>query len=107
MGVIIKEALANGRLTDRNVDQTFTDQRQVLESEAKRLETTIDALSLAAVLAQPWVDVVLSGAATIEQLNSNAAAFNVKWDDQVQHRLAGIAETSEAYWAKRATLAWN
>jgi len=37
-------------------------------------------LGLAAVLAQPWVDVVLSGAAPIEQLQSNLAALGVVWD---------------------------
>ena len=35
--------------------------------------TTPDALALAAVLAQPWVDVVLSGAATVDTLRSNLA----------------------------------
>ena len=36
-------------------------------------ETTPDALALAAALAQPWSDVVLSGATTREQLRSNLA----------------------------------
>ena len=44
MGVIVKEALANGRLTSRNLDPEFTRQREVLEAEAKRLETTVDAI---------------------------------------------------------------
>ena len=107
MGVIIKEALANGRLTSRNKDPEFASQRQLLASEASRLETTVDGLALAAVLAQPWVDVVLSGAATVEQLNSNVGALKVTWDQEAQERLARIAETSEDYWATRAKLAWN
>ncbi len=107
MGVIVKEALANGRLTSRNVDPEFTRQREVLEEEATRLETTVDALALAAVLAEPWVDVVLSGAATIDQLKSNATAFDVKWDQQAETRLAELAETSEVYWTTRSKLAWN
>jgi aryl-alcohol dehydrogenase-like predicted oxidoreductase len=107
MGVIIKEALANGRLTSRNADADFRRHREILAAEASRLETTIDALALAAVLAQPWADVVLSGAATVDQLKSNAGAFNVKWDEQAQTRLAELTETSEAYWSTRSKLAWN
>jgi aryl-alcohol dehydrogenase-like predicted oxidoreductase len=51
--------------------------------------------------------VVLSGAATVDQLKSNAGAFNVKWDEQAQTRLAELTETSEAYWSTRSKLAWN
>ena len=40
----------------------------MLDEEAERLQTTLDALALATVLAQPWADVVLSGAATTEHL---------------------------------------
>ncbi len=71
MGVIVKEALANGRLTSRNAGPAFAAQRRILQEESTRLETTLDALALAAVLAQPWADVVLSGAATVDQLRSN------------------------------------
>ena len=68
LGIIVKEALANGRLTERNVDPAFSAKRTVLASVARQLQTTIDALALSAVLAQPWADVVLSGAATVAQL---------------------------------------
>ncbi|HEV2130279.1 MAG TPA: aldo/keto reductase, partial [Longimicrobiaceae bacterium] len=37
MGVIVKEALANGRLTARNHDPSFASRRAVLEREAERL----------------------------------------------------------------------
>src|SRR5690606_2817219 len=58
VGVIIKEALANGRLTSRNDDPAFAEKRQVLERAAGESDTTIDAIALAAVLARPWVDIV-------------------------------------------------
>jgi aryl-alcohol dehydrogenase-like predicted oxidoreductase len=107
MGVIIKEALANGRLTQRNTDSAFSVQRTLLHQEAKRLNTTLDALSLAAALAQPWADTVLSGAATVEHLRSNLNAFNVAWDDEAETQLAALAESPELYWGTRARLAWN
>jgi aryl-alcohol dehydrogenase-like predicted oxidoreductase len=107
MGVIVKEALANGRLTDRNAEPAFAAARALLEREAARLGATLDALALAAVLAQPWADVALSGAATVEQLASNAQAPAVAWDAEAEARLSALAEPPEQYWATRAALAWN
>lgn len=107
MGVIIKEALANGRLTMRNPDPAFAAQRRLLEEVATERSTTVDALALAAVLAQPWADVVLSGAATVEHLRSNLAAGDVQWETGVTERLASLAEPPRAYWAQRAQLVWN
>jgi aryl-alcohol dehydrogenase-like predicted oxidoreductase len=107
VGVIIKEALANGRLTGRNQDPAFAARRQVLEEAAGRLGTTLDAVALAAVLARPWVDVVLSGAATVDQLRSNLAALTVPWDPALAQRLQELAEPAEEYWNTRAHLPWN
>jgi aryl-alcohol dehydrogenase-like predicted oxidoreductase len=107
LGVVVKEALANGRLTSRNVDPRFAAQRRIISAEAARLETTPDALALAAALAQPWADVVLSGAATVEQLRSNARALAVSWDEQAAERLGAVAETPNDYWRERSRLDWN
>jgi aryl-alcohol dehydrogenase-like predicted oxidoreductase len=107
LGVIVKEALANGRLTSRNVDPRFVAQRQIISAEAARLETTPDALALAAALAQPWADVVLSGAATVEQLRSNVGALAVSWDEQAAEQLRAVAETPNDYWRERSRLYWN
>jgi aryl-alcohol dehydrogenase-like predicted oxidoreductase len=96
MGVIVKEALANGRLTERG------DLPAVVE-EAQRRATSADALAVAAVLAQSWADVVLSGAATVEQLESNLGALELSYDGA----LDDVAEDRDAYWARRAQLPWN
>lgn len=107
LGVIVKEALANGRLTDRNDEPSFADRRALIESEASRLGTTLDALALAAALAQPWADIVLSGASTVEQLRSNLGALAVRWDDRAASALESLAEPVEDYWSTRSRLAWN
>lgn len=107
MGVIVKEALANGRLTGRNDDPAFGAQRAVLERESTRLGVSIDALALGAAMAQPWADVALSGAATVDQLRSNLRATEVAWDVEAEHNLAAIAETPERYWSARRRMAWN
>jgi aryl-alcohol dehydrogenase-like predicted oxidoreductase len=99
-GVIVKEALANGRLTDRNA----AGQMAPLTQQAEALGTTTDALALAAALSQPWSDVVLSGAVTVDQLHTNLAAA------ELIPRVAAwpaMAEAPETYWARRRALAWN
>jgi len=98
--VMVKEALANGRLTARGADPALT-------RAARERGTTEDALALLAALAQPWADLVLSGAATVAQLRSNLAARELIWDDEAEGRLAGLIEDSEPYWATRAELPWN
>jgi aryl-alcohol dehydrogenase-like predicted oxidoreductase len=100
LGVIVKEALANGRLTSRgDVDG--------LLRAAERLGATPDALALAAVLAQPWVDVALSGAASVDQLESNLAGARLDWSPALDDELAGLAEPSERYWSARSSLSWS
>ena len=89
MRVMIKEALANGRLTARG-DTGFD-----------------DAQALAGVLARPWVDVVLSGAAAVEHLRSNLRALEVGWTDELERRSADLVEDPAAYWEHRGGMAWT
>ena len=107
MRVIVKEALANGRLTERNADPAFASRLAMLREEAARLDTTVDALALAAALARPWADVVLSGAATTEQLRSNHRAVDVQWSAGTEARLQSLAMDSGEYWRDRSALPWN
>jgi aryl-alcohol dehydrogenase-like predicted oxidoreductase len=92
--VIVKEAVANGRLGPRG-DQ--------LQAEAERAGASADALAIAFVLERPFVDVVLSGAATVAQLESNLSALDLRGVGSLDH----LRESPADYWAKRATLPWN
>ena len=107
LAVIIKEALANGRLTERNQEVRFRASRQALDTIAGRFNATLDAVALAAALARPWASVVLSGAATEAQLKSNLAALAIRWDDEAETLTETLAEDPDAYWKTRAQLAWN
>jgi aryl-alcohol dehydrogenase-like predicted oxidoreductase len=98
--VMVKEAVANGRLTPRG-------DCAPLEAVAMRLGVTSDAVALAAVLSRPWVDVVLSGASTTEQLLSNLAALSIPWSAELEDELAGLAEPSAGYWSTRSALSWT
>jgi aryl-alcohol dehydrogenase-like predicted oxidoreductase len=107
MRVIVKEALANGRLAGRQADPALAARLTTLGEEAARLGTTPDALALAAALAQPWADVVLSGAATLEQLRSNLRAVDVPWSAETDARLGSLTMESGEYWRERSALPWN
>ena len=93
--VIIKEPLANGRLTGRGDVPAFLEL-------AKARNATPDAVALAPALAQPWARIVLCGAATLEQLSSNLEARTVAPIDP-----KGFAQPAEQYWADRARLPWS
>jgi aryl-alcohol dehydrogenase-like predicted oxidoreductase len=103
LGVIVKEAVANGRLTPRNPEAKLAPLREA----AAELGTSEDVLALAAVLAQPWAGIVLSGAATAEQLESNVRALEFPWTPALAERLSSLAEPPETYWQKRSDLPWN
>jgi aryl-alcohol dehydrogenase-like predicted oxidoreductase len=100
LGVIIKEALANGRLAGTGAEQP-------LGEVARDYGVTPDAIALAVVLDQPWVDVVLSGAVSVDQLRSNMSAEGVSVDDTLRSRVCDLVEPPEQYWAERAHLAWS
>jgi aryl-alcohol dehydrogenase-like predicted oxidoreductase len=107
MGVIVKEALANGRLTERNREPGFAPKLAVLETKARQLGTSIDALVLAVCLNQPFADIVLSGATTADQIRSNLEACRLNLGQDPLAWLSDLAELPEIYWSTRSKLPWN
>ncbi len=91
--VIVKEALANGRLA-------------VPEATTEVLGEHPDVTALAAVLAQPWADVVLSGAATVAQLRSNLAPLEVTAGTDMD-RFYSLTLDPQVYWSDRAGMRWT
>jgi aryl-alcohol dehydrogenase-like predicted oxidoreductase len=67
--LIVKEPLANGRLTFAPTFLSFW-------SSPNAAGSVLDALAIAAVLAQSWADVVLSGPVTAVALCRNPAALS-------------------------------
>ncbi|GAA5534737.1 aldo/keto reductase [Deinococcus aluminii] len=97
-GVVVKEAVANGRLTSR------AEVPPALAHLCAEQDITPDAVALAAALAQPWADMVLSGATTVEQLQSNLASLRLTLNLEA---LGNLAQPPERYWGERAGLAWT
>jgi len=97
--VIIKEALANGRLTRAG---DAGDVHSPLGRASTERGVEPDALAIAAALAQPWVSVVLSGAATVDQLVSNLRALDIGAEG-----LPDVAVSADEYWAARSARPWT
>jgi aryl-alcohol dehydrogenase-like predicted oxidoreductase len=100
LGVIVKEALANGRLAGRHAGEWAAP----LTRWADARGTTVDVAALSAALSQPWTDVVLSGAVTSAQLRSGLNALNLAAEEG---DWPSMAEPPTDYWARRSTLAWE
>jgi aryl-alcohol dehydrogenase-like predicted oxidoreductase len=94
--VLVKEAVANGRLTPAGAPP------EPVPALAADRGVTEDAIALAAALAQPWASVVLSGAVTRPQLAANLAALMVSPLPALD-----LAESPGVYWAARAARPWH
>jgi aryl-alcohol dehydrogenase-like predicted oxidoreductase len=94
--VLVKEAVANGRLTPAS------EPPREVTALAVAHGVTEDAIAIAAALASRWASVVLSGAVTVAQLGQNLAALTVGPLPEL-----GLAEAPGAYWAARAARPWR
>jgi len=99
MTVLVKEALANGRLV--------TEDLPALARVAERVGAERDAVALSAAVARPWADRIVLGSATVDQLAANLQADLVRLTDEDVADLASLATPSEQYWATRSDLAWR
>ena len=106
-GVLVKEAFANGRLSDANGRPEDTGLLRRLRAVARDAGLSLDQLAVAFVLAHPFVDVCISGAATPAQLASNVQATEASLAPGVLADLADLAETPPTYWDTRASLPWQ
>ncbi|MGI8332693.1 aldo/keto reductase [Actinomadura scrupuli] len=97
--VLVKEALANGGLA--------VDPPPSVRRAAERHGVGPDAIALAAVLAQPWADTVLSGAVSSTQLHGNLAASAVVLGEHELAEFEDLAMPPRVYWNRRAALPWR
>ncbi|MBW8704705.1 hypothetical protein MBT84_34400 [Streptomyces sp. MBT84] len=98
--VLVKEGMANGRLAGERAPRA-------LRAAAAEASLGCDAIALAVILRRPWAGVVLSGAATVDQLGSNLHATVADLDEEQLARLETLAEDPDAYWEQRGQLPWH
>jgi aryl-alcohol dehydrogenase-like predicted oxidoreductase len=109
MTMVIKEALANGRLTQSNpnIDPVFSHGIQRIREIAEKSGTTIEMLSLAAALARRWANFVLSGAATVGQVQATSVLRELEYPADLEGQLRESAISSNDYWRARSSFTWN
>ncbi|OLT22691.1 aldo/keto reductase [Pseudonocardia sp. CNS-139] len=100
--VIVKEAVANGRLAPGGPGTP-----PAARALSDALALPLDQLALAAALAQPWAWCVLSGAVDPSQVASNAAATTVDMQAGTLEAAATLAEPAAEYWAARSARPWS
>lgn len=103
--VVVKEAMANGRLAPGVADGSPGVAQIAALAAAEGVG--LDQLAVAAALAQPWAWRVLSGAATPGQLASHVAAADLALDPDLVDEALAAAEAPDAYWAARSARPWT
>ncbi|MBO0704758.1 MAG: aldo/keto reductase [Candidatus Dormibacteraeota bacterium] len=101
-GVILKEVLANGRLTSPGADVP-----PQLRDLARQIGAGVDELAIALAAANPWADVVLSGGVTAAQVRQNAAALQLRVTSNHDATLRSLAQPPDRYWTERQRLPWR
>jgi aryl-alcohol dehydrogenase-like predicted oxidoreductase len=101
--VLVKEAVANGRLAPGG---DAAGAESPLGRVARAAGVTTDAVAIAAAMAQPWAAVVLSGAVSVEQLEANLGALCMTVPQDIADDLGQVGPADE-YWAARASRPWT
>jgi aryl-alcohol dehydrogenase-like predicted oxidoreductase len=106
-GVIIKEGVANGRLTAAGDGEAGGGALVGLTALAAAHGTTPDAVALAAAVAHPARPSVLSGAVTVGQLQANLACVAVPAAVVAQALEVVRPEAAGDYWSARGHRPWS
>ena len=104
INIIAKEVFANGRLSAAN--KNFH-QKEIsnLVNIAIDLNLSLEELSLIWAYQQNYIKIVLTGAATVEQILSNIDAIGKS--DLTIPNLSDLSISKESYWQSRKSLKWN
>ena len=105
--IVIKEALANGRIFPNNQFQHYAHKYRTLEALSKKYGVGIDAIALRFCIDSIAPYKVLSGAANEQHLSENSKLTQFKLVAKDIARLKEMAVSTETYWVERKKLAWN
>ena len=105
--VIIKEALANGRIFKNTQFNQYQKLYNFLETLAEKYQVGIDAVALRFVMDNLEPTYVLSGAFSKQQLEQNIKAQKIKLNKEEITALKSFKIVPEAYWEERNKLVWN
>ena len=95
--VVVKEVLANGRLTDPGAPAPVRD-------FARSINHGVTDLAIGAALEQSWADIVLTGAVTPQQIETNTS---ISIPSPISGTIGTLAMSPTNYWQLRSKLRWS
>lgn len=105
--IIIKEALANGRVFQNETFQHYKKAYNVLESLSIKYKVGVDAIALRFVMDNLQPTYLLSGASNKTQLKQNLKALDFCFTKLELKMLQALKASSGDYWEERSALHWN
>lgn len=105
--VIVKEALANGRLFRHKNYPHYGGLYNALESIGQHHKVGVDAIALRYVMDYLGPTLVLSGASSSTQLDENLKVNQFKLNRNEIEILSEFSVDVESYWNERKQLVWN
>ncbi|QDH79766.1 aldo/keto reductase [Echinicola soli] len=105
--ILIKEAMANGRIFPNNAYPYYEKTYTYLSRLADKYQVGIDAIALRFCMDKINPAYVLSGASTIPQLTANLKASTFQLTQAELDSLSKLAVAPEDYWHERSQLKWS
>jgi aryl-alcohol dehydrogenase-like predicted oxidoreductase len=105
--IVIKEALANGRMFRNEKYAHYKEMYATLESLAKKHKVGVDAISLKYCEQTITNSIVLSGASNSEQFEENLKINSFLLSNDEIELLNSFKIKPEFYWKERKELQWN
>ena len=105
--IIVKEALANGRLFRNSKYGHYNDLYTFMEKLANKYKVGVDAISLNFCSTTMPKSIVLSGVSDNIQLDQNVKVATFQLTEEEIHRLIEFRVKEEFYWNERKELIWN
>ncbi|MFI1745247.1 aldo/keto reductase [Thalassobellus sediminis] len=105
--VIIKEALANGRVFENEKFLNYQDAYKIMKQLSEKYKVGFDALALRFVIDNLKPAYVLSGASNKIQLEENLKALSFSFSEKELDVLKTLKVSSENYWEERGKMNWN
>lgn len=105
--VVVKEALANGRVFGNKKYPHYLPHYSLLYELAKKYDTGVDAVAIRYCMDSLQPDVVLSGAYNEENLRENLEAYNFELEPGEINEIRSMKIMPEFYWNERMALTYN
>ncbi|GLR16500.1 aldo/keto reductase [Portibacter lacus] len=105
--IIIKEALANGRIFPNDRYPNYTKTYELLRKLAAKYQVGIDAIALRFCMDSMDVFKVLSGASEATHLTQNNLANTITLLESEIEQLRSFAIPPDVYWSERKQLEWQ